>query len=273
MMMIDSHAHVFERGLPAASVHRYLPGYDATLADYLSLLNRFEISSGVLIQPSFLGSDNSYLVAALAKWPDRLRGIAVIDPKGDISIMDELNRHCCVGFRLNLFGLPDPQLKRPEWTHVIKKARDLGWHAEIHAEAHRLPELVGVLIDAGLQVVIDHFGRPDPTLGVKDPGFQYLLKASASRDIWITISGAYRNGENGRGEEIAMEAIPLLKQTFGLDRMIWGSDWPFTQFETQESYATVLSFLHRMLPDATERQAVVENTPALLYKFNKEVIR
>nr|CUV26796.1 protein of unknown function [Ralstonia solanacearum] len=39
--------------------------YDATLPAYLAQLDAHGLSHGVLIQPSFLGVDNSYLLAAL----------------------------------------------------------------------------------------------------------------------------------------------------------------------------------------------------------------
>ncbi len=77
---IDTHAHVFERGLPLANARRYAPGYDAPLSAYLAQLDAHGLSNGVLIQPSFLGTDNSYLLAALKQAPQRLRGVAVIDP-------------------------------------------------------------------------------------------------------------------------------------------------------------------------------------------------
>src|SRR5438876_523740 len=62
---IDSHAHVFSRGLKLAATRRYAPDYDATLAEYLNHLGAHGLSHGVLVQPSFLGTDNSYLLPAL----------------------------------------------------------------------------------------------------------------------------------------------------------------------------------------------------------------
>ena len=62
---IDSHAHVFRRGLPLAPVHRHAPDYDALLADYLALLDAHAVSHAVLVQPSFLGTDNSFLLDAV----------------------------------------------------------------------------------------------------------------------------------------------------------------------------------------------------------------
>ena len=36
---IDSHAHVFAHGLPLAAARRHAPDYEATLAEYLALLD------------------------------------------------------------------------------------------------------------------------------------------------------------------------------------------------------------------------------------------
>lgn len=73
------HAHVFARDLPLAGERRYAPHYDAPLALYLAQLDAHDIARGVLVQPSFLGADNRYLLAALSLERSRLRGIAVID--------------------------------------------------------------------------------------------------------------------------------------------------------------------------------------------------
>jgi hypothetical protein len=54
---VDCHAHVFRVGLPLADVRRYAPDYDATPADYVKMLDANGMSHGVLIQPSFLGTD------------------------------------------------------------------------------------------------------------------------------------------------------------------------------------------------------------------------
>lgn len=269
-MKIDSHAHVFLRSLKMARFHRYLPKFDASVDTYLSLLDEFHFTNGVIIQPSFLGTDNHYLLSALERYPHRLRGVVVIDPARDFAKLEEWNSVGCAGIRFNLFDLPDPILSDPSWRKALRKIRELDWQVELHMEARRLPELVPTLLDAGVKVVVDHFGRPDPTLGVNDPGFHYLLSLADSRRVWVKISAAYRTGGRMNGENFALQAMPLFKKSFGLDRMIWGSDWPHTQFEKSETYRSVYEFLFRMLPDPAEREIVLGSSPRDLYGFREK---
>jgi len=264
---IDTHAHVFERGLPLANARRYAPTYDAPLSSYLAQLDAHGVSHGVLIQPSFLGVDNSYLLAALKQAPQRLRGVAVIDPAAPETLLTQMNAEGIVGIRLNLIGAADPQLKSPVWQAALARLHALGWHVELHVEARRLPTLLQPLLEAQVNVVVDHFGRPDPALGVDDPGFAALLAAGRSRRVWVKISGAYRNGANGRGEAIAEAAMPRLKDALGLDRIVWGSDWPHTQFESQINYDKMWAFAGVLLPSAADRKQVLVDTPTQLFRF------
>jgi predicted TIM-barrel fold metal-dependent hydrolase len=64
-----------------------------------------------------------------------------------------------------------------------------------------------------------------------------------------------------------MAAMPLLKNALGLDRLVWGSDWPHTQFENVASYDAVYALMLTLLPTERERQAVLVDTPAKLFKF------
>lgn len=275
---IDTHAHVFSHDLPLAQRRRYAPAYDAPLSRYLAQLDAHGVSHGVLIQPSFLGTDNTYLVQSIAQAPQRLRGIAVIDPAAvaaDPSQLDALARAGIVGIRLNLFSLPNPDYTSAAWQTTLAKIASLGWQIEVHCEAQRLPQVVGPLVarpDGAINVVVDHFGRPQPALGVDDPGFRYLLTLGASRRVWVKISGAYRNvaakaGADSSCSATALAAMPLLQNAFGLDRLVWGSDWPHTQFEQVESYDAVYALMLKLLPTDRERQAVLVETPAKLFKF------
>jgi predicted TIM-barrel fold metal-dependent hydrolase len=261
---IDTHAHVFHRGLKLAPGRRYAPDYDAPLALYLEQLDRNGMSNGVLVQPSFLGTDNSYLVESLKTSGGRLRGIAVVDPSVTADELRALDRAGVVGIRLNLVGQSLPDLAVGEWKALLGNVKSMGWQVELQRNASDLALLAPQLLDHGVPVVLDHYALPDPKLGVADPGFQSVLKLGATRNVWVKTSAPYRNGASG--ESFAKEAYPLLRKAYGLDRLLWGSDWPHTQFEASQTYAKNRQFLDALIVDDGERARVLAS-PHQLFRF------
>ena len=268
-MAIDCHAHVFLRDLPMPDRRRAPSGYDAPPEEFLRVLEANGMTNGVLVQPSFLGTDNSYLTQALLKYPGRFRGIAVVEPTVTGAGLDALQRAGVVGIRLNLVGLPTPDFASPQWVRLLQELRQRRWQVEVHQLARDLKPILDPLLSAGVAVVVDHFGRPDPALGVEDPGFQYLLSLGATRHVWVKLSGAYRNGPNGRGEQVALQAMPLLQSNFGFGQLVWGSDWPHTLFESTVKYVEQRRLLDVWIPEARDRQIVLRDTPARLFAFDK----
>lgn len=262
--VIDTHAHVFHRGLKLAPGRRYAPDYDAPLALYLEQLDRNGISNGVLVQPSFLGTDNSYLVDCLNQANGRLRGVAVVDLAVSLDELRMLDRAGVVGIRLNLVGQPLPDLAASEWKTLLVGVKSMGWQVEVQRNASDLALLAPRLLDHGVTIVLDHYALPDPKLGVADPGFRSMLKLGATRSVWVKISAPYRNG--AAGEDFAKAAYPLLRGAFGLDRLLWGSDWPHTQFESSQSYAKNREFLDTLVVDPGERAQVLAS-PRSLFRF------
>lgn len=260
---IDGHAHVFTRGLPLAPGRRYAPDYDATVDAYLTRLDGAGCSHGVLIQPSFLGTDNSHLLSALRRHPDRLKGVVVIDLDLPSERLRDLDAQGVVGIRLNLIGRDLPAPRTAAWRRRLRVMAELGWHVEIQAEARRLAPVVEPLLDSGVTVVIDHFGRPDPALGTADPGFRTLLEWGPSRQVWVKLSGPYRLGPDGA--RIARAAMPPLRDAFGLDRLVWGSDWPHTQFETVADHPAARSWLDLWMPEEEDRRSVLISSAERLF--------
>jgi len=133
--MVDTHAHVFHRGLTFADTRRYAPAYDAPLDLYLQQLDQNGMTHGVLVQPSFLGTDNSYLVESIRTANGRLRGIAVVDPTISVNELSMLDKAGVVGIRLNLVGKRLPDLKTAEWTALLAGIRRLDWQVEVQRNA------------------------------------------------------------------------------------------------------------------------------------------
>lgn len=266
-MRVDAHAHVFARGLPLAEGRRYAPGYDAPLDAYLKTLDALGLTHGVLVQPSFLGTDNGYMLAALAAAPERLRGIAVVDPGVPRDELERLTASGVVGIRLNLIGAPTPDLAREPWRRLMRRVVEAGLHVEVQSEAARLAGLLPPLLDAGTAVVVDHFGLPDPTLGVDDPSWRAVVARAADEPrMWLKLSGAYRLGPDGA--TLASRLAPMLCEAFTSRRLVFGTDWPHTRFEGTDRAPDALDDLGRWLPDAGDQSHCLGAAARELFGFD-----
>ncbi|ARP85272.1 amidohydrolase family protein [Bordetella genomosp. 9] len=261
-LAVDTHAHVFLRGLPMQDRRRYTPDHDATLDDYLGHLDRHGLTHGVLVQPSFLGTDNRFLLQALAQARGRLRGVVVIEPGISPEELRRLHQAGVRGIRLNLFGLPTPELAGAEWQSLLTALRALDWHVEVHAPAGRLRESLDVLIPSGCRVVVDHFGRPD---GVEDAGFHYLLQQASSGRIWVKLSAAYRIWPQDGRDAQARQAATRLLAAYGPERLLWGSDWPHTENQYHADYASAWRGLAAWVEDDRARRIILADTPSALF--------
>ena len=84
-------------------------------------------------------------------------------------------------------------------------------------------------------------------------------------NVWLKLSAPYR-----------VSKLPDYSDTTWLDRtlmqaapdhMLWASDWPFTQHESTQHYATQRAALDEWIPDAKERQTILCDTPRSLFRF------
>lgn len=264
MSAVDSHAHVFRRDLPFAERRRHTPDFDALLADYLGLLDANGVSHALLVQPSFLGTDNTFLLAALNAHPERLRGVAVIDSSATDAELHRLGSQGICGIRLNLVGAPAPDLGSGAWADLLQRVAILGWHVEVHIELVALPQVGQAVINNGCRLVVDHFGRP----GAKDAeSWTWLLNSAETGQVWVKLSAAYRNWPASAQEQATAAAAHLLEE-FGPERLLWGSDWPHTQHRDLASFPSTLAALHAWVSDAAVRQTILVDTPCRLFKFS-----
>jgi len=78
----DTHAHIFGPAdkFPYAPGRGYTPP-DAPVDRYVALLDHLGFARGVLVQGNAHGYDNRVLLDALARFPQRLRGVAITDTR------------------------------------------------------------------------------------------------------------------------------------------------------------------------------------------------
>ncbi|CAO3426097.1 amidohydrolase family protein [Azospirillum endophyticum] len=263
---IDTHAHIFRADLPMAAGRRYSPAHAAELAEWFSLQDRAGLSHGVLIQPSFLGTDNSFIEAALRAHPQRLRAVAVVDPGVADEELDRLGALGFVGVRLNLVGRELEDYTAAHWQDFFRRLAGRRWQIEIQRRFDDLAEIVPAIAAAGVTVVIDHFGLPQ---GGIDPANRrhaaFLQVLRRTPDAWIKLSAPYRAGLT---PELAARSVDLLREACGgSDRFVWGSDWPHTQHEAETGYAAQVARLQALIPDPAERERILVGNPAALFQF------
>lgn len=262
---VDAHTHVFVRGLKLAVDARYAPNYDASWETLLKLAEAYGVGRAVLLQPSFLGYDNSYLFDALKAAPQRCRGAPWISPSVETrpEEWEEMARIGVRGLRFPILGLPTPQWSA--YHEMLGEALKRDWPIHLYVESKRLPEMLPFLLDGGHKVVIPHYGMFDRTLGpARDPGFKVLLESAQTGRVFVVMCGAYRVGP-----ERARQAAPMLLDAFGPERLMWGSDWPHTDTDLNrvKTYPITLRTFEDWVPNEAARRTILVDTPTKLYGF------
>ena len=164
---------------PYAEDRSYTPP-DAPLEKYLAMLDTIGFARGVLVQGSAHGHDNAAMLDALARRPDRLRGVAVADADVSPDVLRAWNSLGVRGLRFNHF-FRDGQLHYRGGVPLAAAEKlapvmaELGWHLQLWIDVKDLPQTVPILKSLRLPVVIDHMGRTDARAGTGTEGFQSLL--------------------------------------------------------------------------------------------------
>ena len=149
--------------------------------------------------------------------------------------------------------------------------RDLGWHVQVAIEGQQLPPVLEALLESGANLVIDHFGHPDPADPLNCPGFRAMVEAADTGRCWIKLSGGFRlagpaawRDPEGDLEQTAQAVAEALLARVGTERLLWGSDAPFVGYEKRLAYPDVLRTYRAWVPDAGQR-AAIDRTALKLY--------
>jgi 2-pyrone-4,6-dicarboxylate lactonase len=269
----DTHAHVFGPSdrFPYGPDRSYTPP-DAPLEKYLHMLDALGFARGGLVQGSAHGRDNSAMLDALSRHPNRLRGVAVADETVPVA---ELKRWSDLGIRALRFN----HFFRGGQLHyrggvTLENARklapvmkDLGWHMQLWIDVKDLPDTIPILKEIGLPVVIDHMGRTDARAGTGTPGFQSLVRLVGEGGCWVKMSGAHRLSTRAPDYPDAKPFHEALIRA-NPDQLIWGTDWPHPRIEGDMPNAGhLLDLFNEWTPDALVRRKILVDNPARLYGF------
>ena len=218
----------------------------------------------VIVQPSVYGTRNEVSLDAAEQFGlDRARVVVVIDDSFDEAALKRLHARGTRGVRFNAVsgnGTPLEQLEA-----LARRIAPLGWHLQLYAEGHQLPELAPRLATLPVPVVVDHMGGVKTAEGLNGAGFKALLKMLESPQCWVKISG-YRISGGPPFADVAPFARAILDAA--PDRAVWGTDWPHPSLQHwMPEDGHLLDLLGQWAPSDAERRRVLVDNPARLYGF------
>ena len=266
----DCHAHICGPAdeFAYAAQRIYTPP-DALPADYLALLETLGIARAVLVQPSVYGADNTVLLAALGRFGDKARGVAVVDQGVGEAELERLHGAGVRGVRLNLVDVKNPSGTLPlgEARALAERIRPLGWHMEFLVHVDGVPDLDTQFADFPVDMVFGHLGYIRPGQSPDIPGFQALLRLMARGRAWTKLTGPYRISAMGVPYD---DTDPFARALFDAapERLVWGSDWPHVMVKGEmPNDGDLCDILTNWAGDDGMLRKVLVDNPARLYDF------
>ncbi len=268
----DSHFHVFGPSgkFPNAPGRGYTPP-DAPVERLIALLDHLGFDNGLLVQGNAHGYDNSVVIDALERYPQRLRGVAITDTRIKPETLRDWHKRGMRGLRFHLF----PQ--KPNYVRGVgfdvfevfrKTMADLGWVMQIFCDHSMLQGAAAALRDYSrdMPVIVDHLGMVPATNGVADPNFQALLKLVGDGHVHVKLSAVYRCSTRFPDYADARALHQALVHA-NPERLIWGTDWPHPSIaaEVMPDDGHLLDLFHDWTPDAQTRHRILVDTPARLF--------
>ncbi len=267
---IDCHLHIID---PSRFPYEEGPGYKpnpdetGTRESLCAVLDAHRVCYGLLVQPSCYGVANTALLDAMAATPGRCKGIAVVDPEAPDRELAALHEAGVVGVRFNLVSYDPDALRRPGTGRFLDRIRALGWYAQVYADDAQWPGVASILRRSGVKVLIDHFGVRNLSGGIAQEGFQAVLDLGREGNAAVKLSAPFRiSRQLGRYADVTPFAEAVIA-AFGVERCVWGSDWPFINLPGGFRYAEALAALARWLPDPADRDRVLWQNPVRLFGF------
>ena len=268
----DTHAHVFgpyDR-FPLAVERRYTPPL-APFEDYVAMLDRVGMARGVLVHAAANGFDCRGTLDALARAPDRLRGIVVVPsatPDADLAAM---NQSGVRGIRFtetdaSVAGSPAGTLTLADLLEWGPRLHALDWHAQIWSNCQRFVAAAPALLSLGIPLVLDHMGYFKSAAGVADPDFQALLGLLATGRIWVKLTVIRNSTQAPHYADVRPFHDALLRAA--PDRLLWGSDWPYIGLnDNPPNVGNLLDLFDSWVNDTALRERIFTDNPAALYGF------
>ena len=117
--------------------------------------------------------------------------------------------------------------------------------------------------------MIDHCGRPAADAGLKQTGFQALLRLARTGRVSVKISGYPKFSRQSYPFEDCWPYVRAIVEAFTLDHCMWASDWPFLRAAERQDYGPLIELAGMLFPDAADRRKLFWETPRRLFGFGQ----
>ena len=193
----------------------------------------------VLVQMNFYGFDNSYMLDAIKKYEGAFRGVAIVDETApDVTHnMRHLAALGVGGFRITSGDQPQTWLDSPGMTAMWKCASETSQAMCALVNPDALPSINRMCAKfPQTKVVIDHMARLGMNGPIRDPDVSALCDLARHDHVYVKVSAFYALGKKQYPYQDLADMIRRLRDAYGADRLMWGSDSPF-QVENGHTYA------------------------------------
>lgn len=236
--IVDAHLHVWDATAagkdPGPMAVGYSPQSSAPVELFQDYMEEAGVARAVFVQPWFYHWDNSYIASCLQRFPDRFRGVCVIDPRGPDAPANlrHWRGHGYTGLRLRPLRegehpTPGAWLATDETMPLWEAIAETGTIACVMHGKTELARLHPWLVRyPAMRVVIDHLNNPVPTDGLGQPIFRALLELARFPNVFVKLSGFHHWCRERYPYRDGMPYVEAAVAAFGADRCLWGSDFP-----------------------------------------------
>ncbi len=277
MAVVDIHPHVIsddESRYPPAPLFGKRSDWSqerpSTVATLIDQMDAAGVDKAAVVHSSTTyGFDNSYVVDACNAYPGRLLAVGSVDvraPDACAVIRDWVHKGLG-GLRIFTGGSTkdfDPteledEAAYPAWELL----GELGLTMSIQTGPIGLPQVTALAKRfAGVPIILDHLGRPDPTDGPPYAAAQSLFDLAAIPSIYLKLTPRIM-GDCVKGDADPASWFGKLVETFGANRMAWGSNYPTSPGSLAEIKATAAERLASLSDD--DRSWIFGKTAQVLY--------
>jgi predicted TIM-barrel fold metal-dependent hydrolase len=248
-VIVDTHVHVIAPDPVRYPLHPFGIGsdwfreYPVTAEEFAAAATDAGVDRAVLVQAfGAYGTDNSYVLDAVAVAPERFVSVGIVDPDDPAAPATLRQLAAVPGFSgVRFFGIGHAApvwFDAAEGVALWETATELDLRVVATLLAPELPRLRRMLDRfPDVPVVLDHCGFPDLRGGPPYPHAASLFALADHEPLHLKVTSHLLEDADRCSPGGAAAIVERLVAAFGVRRLVWGSDYPQTH---DRSYADLV---------------------------------